>query len=219
MSEWLRQDIVRELGISADRVHCVGGGSNIDVTKIDASRKNGSRFLFVGKSWERKNGPLVVGAFRKLQEMFPDRQLELYIAGPEKAPESVVGVKNVIFLGLQSHEALIEYYNLCDYFVMPSKFEAYGLVFAEALSFGLPCIGKNFCAMPEFIKDDETGYLIEHDDVDELADALSRLLVNGERLSTNVRLNQADIIRKYSWDAVADRILDVFEKDQYNVKK
>ena len=169
--------------------------------------------------WKRKNGELVVEAFEKLKTVYPCEALELYVVGPDEKPECIKEQKGIYFLGSLSRNELVEYYNLCDYFVMPSRYEAYGLVFAEALSFGLPCIGKNFCAMPEFIKDDETGYLIEHDDVDELADALSRLLVNGERLSTNVRLNQAEIIRKYSWDAVADRILDVFEKDQYNVKK
>ena len=44
--------------------------------------------------------------------------------------------------------------NLCDYFVMPSKFEAYGLVFAEALIYGLPCIGKKCYARPEFINNE-----------------------------------------------------------------
>ena len=59
-----------------------------------------------------------------------------------------------------SYEESAKYFNLCDFFVMPSRFEAYGLVFPEALIFGLPCIGKNICAVPEFIQDGENGKVL-----------------------------------------------------------
>ena len=53
---------------------------------------------------------------------------------------------------------------------MPSYFEAYGLVFAEALTYGLPCIGRDKFAMSEFIEDGCTGRLISGEDVEELLD-------------------------------------------------
>ena len=49
---------------------------------------------------------------------------------------------------------------MCDVFCMPSYFEAYGLVFVEALTFGLPCIGRNCYEMPYFIEDGKTGLLL-----------------------------------------------------------
>ena len=52
---------------------------------------------------------------------------------------------------------------------MPSYFEAYGLVFAEALTYGLPCIGRDKFAMSEFIEDGCTGRLISGEDAEELA--------------------------------------------------
>ena len=48
---------------------------------------------------------------------------------------------------------------MCDVFCMPSYFEAYGLVFVEALTFGLPCIGRNCYEMPYFIEEGKTGLL------------------------------------------------------------
>jgi len=211
----VKKDLIENTGIPADKIHHVGGGSSIDVTKIDHSQKQGYRFLFVGNRWNIKNGDLVVAAFKKLSAMYPDRTPELYVAGPSEMPECIKGQDNIFFLGRLSHEDLIYYYNLCDYYVMPSKCDAYGLVFIEALCFGLPCIGKNLHAMPEFIQNGQNGYLIENDDVDELTDAMGRLLCNGQEIVRYVRDHKDYYINRYSWDSVADRIIQVLRQDGY----
>ena len=109
----------------------------------------------------------------------------------------------------------MRYYNLCDYFVMPSRCEAYGLVFGEALIFGLPCIAKNAFAMPEFIEDDTNGYLIERDDVDELCAAMEKMLLNSKRLKETVEINRTSYAERYSWKTVAKKMIAVMEADGY----
>ena len=215
MSEWLRKDLVERTGLPADKVHHVGGGSNIDVSRIDYSLKEGNKFLFVGKVWDLKNGDLVVEAFRQLCKAYPDRKLQLYVAGPEARPASIGNDESIVFLGRLSYEELIHYYNLCDYFVMPSRHDAYGLVFVEALCFGLPCIGKNICAMPEFIQHGKNGWLLEHDDTQELRLLMERLLLDGPAMAAAVQSDRAYYLETYSWDTVADRICRVLEKDGY----
>lgn len=219
MSGWLREDLIKNTGLPENKVHHVGGGCNIDVSKIDCSKKEGYRFLFVGRSWVRKNGPLVVEAFEKLRSMYPEKKLELYISGPKEMPAELAGKEGIVFLGLLTHAELIEYYNLCDYFVMPSKFEAYGLVFAEALSFGLPCIGKDFCAMPEFIQEGVNGYLIRQEDPEELARVMAKMVENGSALASYVQARRSDYVNQYSWDSVADRILAVLKADGYELSE
>ena len=215
MSEWLRKDLVERTGLPADKVHHVGGGSNIDVSRIDCSKKEGNKFLFVGKVWDLKNGDLVVEAFKQLCAAYPERKPQLYIAGPEKEPACIAGCENITFLGRLSYDQLIAYYNLCDYFVMPSRHDAYGLVFVEALCFGLPCIGKNICAMPEFIQHGKNGYLLERDDARELTGLMEQLLLDGQRMAAAVQSDRAYYLETYSWDAVARRIMDVLTRDGY----
>ena len=214
MSEWFRMDLIENSGIPAHKVHNVGGGSNIDVSKIDPSRKNGKRFLFVGKAWERKNGELVVAAFKKVMQDHPQLRAELYIAGPQTKPASIDGCENIIYLGQLKYDQLVEYYNLCDYFVMPSKFEAYGLVFVEALCFGLPCIGRDAFAMPEFIQHGQNGLLIQKEDVQELATAMETMLRDGGKMAAFTRENKDRYVQQYAWDSVAERICRVIEADQ-----
>ena len=119
------------------------------------------------------------------------------------------------FLGLLSYDDLLEYMNLCDFFVMPSRFEAYGIVFPEALCFGLPCIGKNICAMPEFIQDGENGRLIHDDDPDELADCMENLLLDGKDYASRVWTMHDWYLKEYSWKSVAERIVKVMREDGF----
>lgn len=213
MSEYLADDLVRNSGIDPAKVHHVGGGCNIDTSRINTQGRNGWRFLFAGRDWERKNGALVVEAFVKLRRKYSDA--ELYIAGPSRVPDEVSGVEGVKFLGLLGYGELTEYFNLCDFFVMPSKFEAYGIVFPEALIFGLPCIGKDTCAMPEFIQDGVNGALIHDDDPDELAGCMERLITDRKDLKAYVAAMHEEYLRKYSWSAVAERIVKVMKDDGF----
>ena len=215
MSEWLRNDLVNNTGIAPNKVHHVGGGCNIDISKIDYSSKTGNKFLFIGKDWDRKNGKLVVDAFEKLCSTNFNCHPKLYIAGPNTKPECIQNNENIVFLGCLTYDELAAYYNMCDYFVMPSKFEAYGLVFAEALCFGLPCIGKNICAMPEFIQENKNGLLIQDDDVDELATAMSKMIAEGPAMAQFVQKKRDYYIDKYSWDSVVNRILHVLQKEGF----
>ena len=213
MSDYLARDLVQNSGIPASKVHHVGGGCNIDPSRINTHRRNGRRFLFSGKAWERKNGPLVVEAFRKLSAKYSD--VELYIAGPQTLPPEAAGVDGVNFLGLLSYDDLLEYFNLCDFFVMPSRFEAYGIVFPEALCFGLPAIGKNVNAMPEFIQDGVNGRLINNDDPDELADCMENLLLDGKDYAARVQAKHEEYLHQYSWKSVAERIVKVMREDGF----
>ena len=139
------------------------------------------------------------------------KNAELFIAGPKKLPYEEL-YEGVNFLGDLPYAQISEYFNECDIFCMPSRFEAYGLVFIEALVYGLPCIGRNEFAMKEFIQDGYNGYLIDKDDPNELALKMYNLLKNS-KIKNNVIRNQKEYINQYSWDTVASRIISVIDND------
>lgn len=213
MSKWLEKDLINESKIDPHKVHYVGGGCNVEINSVDISAKNGKRFLFVGKDWKRKNGPLVVKAFIHLIKKYHD--LELYIVGPKEKPEIIKNIPNINFIGSINYDEVKYYYNLCDYFVMPSIFEAYGLVFAEALIFGLPCIGANRYAMPEFIEQDENGLLLMNDDVEELADIMEKIYLHRQYYKKKVRDKFEYYKEEYSWKKVVSRMESCFISDGY----
>lgn len=209
MGQWLADYLVEQQGMPREKVHAVGGGVNVDSSKIDDSKKEGNKFLFVGRDFKRKGGDLVVKAFQIVKERIPDA--ELYIAGPSENPiEEADQIDGIFFLGEQSAEQVRQLYNKCDIFCMPSRFEAYGLVFAEALVFGLPCIARNAFAMKEMIQDGQNGYLIDSDDIEKLAEQMEMALTNKE-MQQSVRAERARYTEKYSWESVGKRIEEVIK--------
>ena len=95
---------------------------------------------------------------------------------------------------------------------MPSHFEAYGLVFIEVLTYGLPCIGRRLHEMQYLIDENKTGFLIEKKEEDEkvLAEYMKKL-IHSEEIKRNVRNKRDYYIETYSWDAIIKRMLGVIE--------
>ncbi|MGI6218703.1 MAG: glycosyltransferase family 4 protein [Bacteroidaceae bacterium] len=204
MGQWISHYLIDQLGIDSRKVHHVGGGINIDRSLIsNGQQRKNNKILFIGRDFKRKGGYLTYEAFRILQrDLMP--HAELYIVGPANNPINLP-CKGYHFIGECPKKQLSDLLNTCDIFCMPSYFEAYGLVFAEALSFGLPCIGRNRYEMPYFIKDGVNGYLIEKDDALFLAHKMYDLL-NNQAIQNSVRAMRDTYITKYSWDSVATRI-------------
>lgn len=215
MGQWLADDLVNKTGLPIEKIHCVGGGVNVDEELVDSSRKNGKRFLFVGKDFERKNGSLVIDAFKLLNALH-NNEYELYVAGPREWPLAENIPENVHFLGLRTSEELVKYYNLCDVFVMPSIFEAYGLVFAEALVFGLPIVARSAFAMKDFVQPGDNGYLLESNSSEELAE-LMYFAISDAKMRNRVIARRREYAERYSWNAVAQRIINVMKNDGYEV--
>lgn len=223
MSRWLREFLIRECGLPEKKVHAVGGGINVDAARIRPVEKQGRRILFVGRNFVRKGGTLVVQAYRILREKYLP-EAELYLVG---APEPVIltalrdnavpceegDMRGIHMPGDLGAEELAEHYNLCDIFCMPSYFEAYGLVFAEALVYGLPCIGRDKFSMREIIEDGRTGRLLAEDNAELLAEEMWELL-SKPRYREEVTGRREWYLTEYSWDRVAQRICGVMEKNE-----
>lgn len=90
----------------------------------------------------------------------------------------------VCFTGQLDPATLGELYRRAALFAMPSRHEGFGLVFAEAMAAGKPCLALAGTAPAEIVVDGETGRLVPVDDPGALTDALVELLGNPERART-----------------------------------
>ena len=207
MGHWMKNFLCAN-GIPGEKVFItVGGGINCNISAIHPANKTNTKILFIGRDFKRKGGHITYAAFKLLRER--GENVELYVAGPKSDPieHSVDGYH---FFGDIPYSRCAELYNICDIFCMPSYFEAYGLVFVEALVFGLPCIGRNCCEMPYFIEDGKSGYLLEKDTTEELADKMLRLLRN-EEIKQYVLSRREQYTKEYSWESVAERMKAVID--------
>lgn len=140
----------------------------------------------------RKNIFLLLRAFARLRQRYPG--IELILAGDGgtalagEIENSGLDTK-VTFVGQLDADALAALYGTLDVFAIPSHQEGLSIVGLEAMACGVPVISTK-CGGPEvFVKDDETGYLVNSDEKD-LADAIARILQDRDlrkKLSGNAR--------------------------------
>lgn len=159
----------------------------------------------VGRDFERKGGVQVLGALALLRREW-DRPVELTIAGPREWPLPGAVPPGVSFLGPQSSAQVAALFDAHDLFVMPSLFEAFGIVFAEALCRGLPCVGRDDCAMPEIIDPRTGGRLVRTEEPHELAATIAAALTDDDLYRACARL-APERARHYSWSRAATDVL------------
>lgn len=212
LSEHTRQSFIRDFSIRPERVSAVYGGPNFDVREVadEASRQSARppTVLFVGRQFERKGGDLLLQAFRQARRSVPNA--ELLIVGPQQVGSSEAGVRSLGFLHKErpgDWALLAEAYRSADVFCLPTRFEPFGIVFIEAMHFGLPCIGTNVWAVPEIIADGETGFIVPPEDVNQLADCLVRLLRDRELARRMGAAGRARALRMFTWSAAVERML------------
>ena len=216
MSAWNAR-YLREAGlVPADRIHVVHAGVNVPVEPPDPHYRRDRRarhervIAFVGRDFLRKGGDLVVKAFQQVRRSAA-HPVKLVIAGPASWPLDGPIPEGIEFLGDAPFARVRELLRNSDVLVMPSRFEAFGIIIAEALASGTPVVGRMDFAMPEMIEHGVNGMLITQDSVEELADAVRSVLDSDEIAEHCIR--DAERIRTYfSWDRVAGAMHDIMQK-------
>lgn len=120
---------------------------------------------------------------------------------------------NVIFAGFVPREAIQDFYRAADILAVPSHMEAFGLVYAEAGSCGLPSIGTIRGAIPEVIDNNVTGLLMKNpEDVDDLEDKL-RFFIDDPSKRAEFGVSARKRIKAlFSWDAVVGSVEDMYDR-------
>jgi glycosyltransferase involved in cell wall biosynthesis len=209
MSHWLGDHLVRVTGLPAERVHVVNPGANVlpDRAAPPVGQRPRRRLLLVGKDFHTKAGDVVVAALALLRRDV-DPEITLTVAGPRAWPLPGEVPDGVRFLGPVPVTELSELYFGHDLMVMPSRFEGFGIAFAEALAHGLPCVARDDCAMPEIVRAGVTGALVRGDDPDELAKTVAAALADDE-LHAAARAAAAATAEHYTWDRAARQVLAI----------
>lgn len=179
-----------------------------DVTADLQAEKEHHKIIFIGRLVKNHKRPhLLVKAFAKLAERFPDWEVELWGAESNKAYTKSLqhmidgnGLQSRIQLkGVTRDVAAV--LREGDIFVLPSAYEGFGLSLAEAMSMGLPAIGYQECpAVNELIEDGKNGLLCANG-VDALAEALQKLMSDKE-LRTRYGINAKQSVAKYASEKI-----------------
>jgi glycosyltransferase involved in cell wall biosynthesis len=195
MSDHVARSLVEHYGIPAERVLRVNGGCNTPpIANPDPERYAQARVLFVGVDWERKGGPELVEAFRRVRERHSNATLTIIGCKPRvKGPGIEVA-------GYVSQEQVPHFLEHGTLFCMPSKREPFGIAYLEAMQAGLPVIGSNLGAAPDFIINGETGYTVDPWNIEELSRRIDEIVGDPAKARSMGENGKCLVESQYTWE-------------------
>jgi glycosyltransferase involved in cell wall biosynthesis len=206
MSSNISRSIVEQYGCEPSQVECVYAGTNVRFPKTVAandSRYSAKNILFVGVDWERKGGPQLVEAFKRVLQIYPEATLTIVGCSP------TLDEKNVQVVGRVPLAEVSKYYQAASVFCLPTRLEPFGIVFLEAFAHKLPVVATRIGAIPDFVAEGESGYLVEDGDVAALSQRLASLIGDPERCKAFGETGRNLVQDRYTWEMTGRKIRGV----------
>ena len=179
------------------------------VTPSTTPRENA--IFFIGRHEERKGLSNLLEALAKLPQ---DVRLWIASDGPQTAELKTrfASDTRIDWLGRISDSDKISRMGRASVFCAPSLHgESFGVVLLEAMAAGTPVVASNLDGYRNVATDDETALLVETGNVESLASALARVLVD-TRLAARLTANGREHAQRFSMDALADRYIEMYER-------
>jgi glycosyltransferase involved in cell wall biosynthesis len=175
--------------------------------------------LFVGNIAANKGVKTVFEAVLRLRGRYPDVRLQILGGGAEEllrhfeARVHEEGAEtNVEFHGFVDRPELPEFFRNADVFCAPSQYEAFGIVYIEAMACACPVVASPTGGTPEAVTDGQTGLLVSPDDVEATAAALDRLLGDAALRRRMGEAGRRRVEDYFAMDKYIGRVLNVYHK-------
>jgi len=211
-------------GVSPTKVRFLGNG--VDITRFNRVRaadsskgkiglsKDAKVVIFVGRLTRSKGLEYLIRAFRKIAE---ETNSVLLIVGDgaektnlQRLVQEIKLQGHVVFLGRRLNvENLLK---MADAFALPSVYEGFPISLIEAMASRKPIVATKVGAIPFVIEDGVDGLLVEPGNVDQLSQAILRILSNDE---LHERLSDAayrKVRERYSWEKISDEIYSAYRR-------
>lgn len=189
-SDWAKQSLIADYHIPDEKITIIPPGVNTQAWSRPAQSGQATdrplRILFVGGDFERKGGYLLLEAFQSLRQSLLESgtdaetaiEVELCLVTKENIPLTP-GV--CVYNNLQPNsDELKQLYFDSDIFCLPTLGDCLPMVLSEAGAVGLPTVASSVAAIPELIRHELTGLIVNSGQVTELKDALLRLVSDPE---------------------------------------
>lgn len=179
---------------------------NTDTKQLNSSNIN---IVFAGRIDKNKNLVTALKAIDLLRKC--GYSATYHFAGKiadKKIYDYAIRKDYVTYHGVLPKEKLIDLYRACDIFLMPSYYETFGLVYAEAMSQGLPVIYTKDQGFDNQFKDGIVGYAVNPKDEVEIKDKIIKVINNFSFISNNC----AKYVHKFNWDTIAEIYYEIYNK-------
>jgi glycosyltransferase involved in cell wall biosynthesis len=220
ISETVDDSLKERKWLPANKIKLIKNGIGIKVpirpfTRHDLSIPP-SAFVIgcVGRFIPRKNHLLLIDAFAQLKRRLPNVVLMLIGFGPEeqhlRANAQKNGVSDAVLFIIG--KPAIDYYQLFDCFVLPSKAEGLSIALLEAMASGLPVVVTGSRGIHPVITQGVEGLVIEPDDIQQLTESILRLVQDPSSRAQFAAAARNLFLAQYTSACMANQYYDLYNK-------
>jgi glycosyltransferase involved in cell wall biosynthesis len=177
--------------------------------------------LFVGRLAKNKGLTYLLEAIPKVIKDFP--KVKFVFIGEDEGMYDMLmaqakrfGIEqNLMFLGVLSNDDVSRAFYDCSLFVLPSEFEAFGIVLIEAMAAKKPTVATNVGGIPYVVAEGKTTTLVDYGDSQKLAEAISDLLADEKKRRLYGEAGRDLVLENYAIEKVVTKLETVY-KDALN---
>jgi glycosyltransferase involved in cell wall biosynthesis len=229
VSKYTVDELTELYGIDEKKIHVIYNGVDVQKFKPRSNRDELRRefgleeenkiVLFVGRLYHRKGLELLLRSIPSVLQEFSDVKFVISGKGFKQKEESLrnlakqLDIENhVTFMGYVPDEKLPNLYSASDIFVLPAIYENFPFAILEAQATGLPVISTKVGGIPEFLVDNENGFLIDAGDSAQLTQRVLALLQD-PKLAKEMGMRGRKLIEeKFSWRLITSQVIDLYHK-------
>ncbi|NTW00263.1 MAG: glycosyltransferase family 4 protein [Oscillochloris sp.] len=208
--EWTKRGLIDGYQVPADKITVIPPGVNVRDWQRPTPRIRHDgpvKVLFVGANLERKGGLLLLDAFRTLRPL----GVELHLVTKDKVTAEP-GL--FVYNNMQPNsQPLKDLYHSCDIFALPTFGDCLPMVLSEAGAAGMAVVSTNVAAIPEIVRNGDTGLTVPVGNTDALTDALRLLAQKSELRMSLAEHAMAHVAREYDAQKNATRLLDLLKSE------
>ena len=216
-SEWAAKTAKDNYEVSDRKIKVVPFGANIthgpsadEVRRAIASRGSGvCKLLFVGVDWHRKGGNKALAVTSMLKQQGVEVELGVVGCEPPLSPlPDFLRVYGYLSKKDQKQEELLwKLYKESDFLILPSAAESFGIVIAEANSFGLPALATNVGGIGTIIRNGRNGQAFNPECfVQECTDYIQQTISSKERYHKLCESSFDEYATRLNWDSAVKSV-------------
>ena len=225
----LAQEFLEKKGIKSSDINTIGVGIDIQMlsdgeiecqeSMFEKMKKDESlKILYIGRFEDRRNIPFIFQTFSAILEKRDKATLYMIGTGDKEYVKQCwnyadkLGIReNIVYQEKMEQKYLSGIYRLADFFLLPTKYEIFGMVLLEAMYYRTVVLTTNNGGSNTLIVDGKNGCIMENMNAHAWAEKVE-LLAEDKKCIQNIKDNAHSTIKDgFTWDALADLFIDSYK--------
>jgi len=195
--------------------NAIGLFESNSVSSCEQNFRKNKYILYIGNCRSYKNVEILIHGFKLYLEEYPELSIDLVIAGNDtcddiKELSRLLGLENqVIFHRNPTDGEIIQLYKNALFFILPSKFEGFGIPVLEAMSLGTPVIISDAETLLEIAGDAALSFKKDH--ASDLADKIHQMVTDRDK---RLLLKEKGLqrVKDFTWEKSAEKLKKIYEE-------